>query len=92
MGRVIDFNLEISLLYGKDVAGDNGGEIAMNIKLQLFIITISIISILLLAKRRALHLKYALVWLAVGSIILILTAFPGSLYSAADILNVEFTD
>jgi len=64
----------------------------MSIKLQLFIIAIittSIISIVLLVKRRTLHLKYALIWLAVGSIILILTAFPSTLYSAADMLNVE---
>ena len=64
----------------------------MNLRIQVIvavIIILALIVILNMIRKKALELKYALAWLAVGVSVLILDVFPGVMRWLADFMGIE---
>jgi len=64
----------------------------MDIRVQLFIIVLAILSmaiIVMMVRKRALELRYVLIWLLLGTGILILAIFPGLIDFFSRILGIE---
>lgn len=63
----------------------------MTLKLQVIIAAVIVIALIFLInmiRKRVLDLKYALVWLAVGLVVLILDIFPGIMGGMAEFLGI----
>ncbi len=64
----------------------------MSLKIQIIvaaIILLALIGIINLVRKEALDLKYALSWMAVGAIILVLDIFPGIMDYLVHLLGIE---
>lgn len=63
----------------------------MNIRIQIIIavfIVLALVVIVNMIRRKALELRYALAWLAVGAGVLILDVFPGFMESISEMLGI----
>ncbi|MGE7020679.1 DUF2304 domain-containing protein [Solibacillus cecembensis] len=64
----------------------------ISVKLQLILLFITIVAIFQLVRmitRYKLDLKYALLWLLLGLLLLLFTVFPNIVYNIADFLTIE---
>lgn len=63
----------------------------MNIRIQIIIavfIVLALVVIVNMIRKKALELRYALAWLAVGAGVLILDVFPGFMESVSKMLGI----
>lgn len=64
----------------------------ITLKLQLILLVVTIIiflTIINMVLKYKLELKYALLWIILGAIFIIITIFPPIVYTIAEILNIE---
>lgn len=64
----------------------------MNLRIQIFFgiaIIMYLILIVHLLKKKKLDLKYTLLWLIAGTVLLFVTIFPGSVYFISEILGIQ---